>query len=325
MRKSILFASFCIMIVAMSFQASGQVQLDNKESTALAEKDESDELAHMLNESDPNTKKKTEYTIATFKTTRIINSHSIENTGKGVLDLKISHRFTSIDKGIKDFFGLDGATIRLGLDYGLTDGITVGIGRNSYEKEYDGYVKAKILRQSNRSPLSVSYVGSSMIQTLDANVLPGQTYYFSNRVCYANQILVARKFSQSLSLQFMPTHVHYNLVELQSDANDLIALGFGGRLKLSKRVSLNLEYFYQLPDLKMAGTTNSLSVGFDIETGGHVFQLHFTNSSGMTERTYVGRTTDKWTDGGIRFGFNISRVFTVRKPREFKNLTNKIY
>ncbi|MBL7691264.1 MAG: hypothetical protein JNM41_06710 [Flavipsychrobacter sp.] len=325
MRKSILLASFSIMIVAMSFQASAQVQLDNKESTALAEKDESDELANMLNESDPATKKKTEYTIATFKTTRIINSHSIENTGKGVLDLKISHRFTSIDKGIKDFFGLDGATIRLGLDYGLTDGITVGIGRNSYEKEYDGYVKAKILRQSNRSPLSVSYVGSSMIQTLDANVLPGQTYYFSNRVCYANQILVARKFSQSLSLQFMPTHVHYNLVELQSDANDLIALGFGGRLKLSKRVSLNLEYFYQLPDLKMAGTTNSLSVGFDIETGGHVFQLHFTNSAGLTERTYVGRTTDKWTDGGIRFGFNISRVFTVRKPREFKNLTNKIY
>ncbi len=309
----------------MSFQVSGQVQLDNKESAALAEKDETDELANMLNESDPATSKKIEYTFATFKTTRIINSHSIENTGKGVLDLKISHRFTSIDKGIKDFFGLDGATIRLGLDYGLTDGITIGIGRNSYEKEYDGYVKAKILRQSNRSPISVSYVGSSMIQTLDANVLPGQTYYFSNRVCYANQILVARKFSQSLSLQFMPTHVHYNLVELQSDANDLIALGFGGRLKLSKRVSLNLEYFYQLPDLKMPGTTNSLSVGFDIETGGHVFQLHFTNSSGMTERTYVGRTTDKWTDGGIRFGFNISRVFTVRKPKEFKNMANEIY
>ncbi len=325
MRKSILLASFTILTLAITLPGYGQVVRENKESTGSPEKDESDDLANMLNESDPSASVKTEYTIATFKTTRIINSHSIENTGKGVLDLKISHRFTSIDKGVKDFFGLDGATIRLGLDYGLTDGITLGIGRNSYEKEYDGYVKAKILRQSNRSPLSVSYVGSSMIQTLDANVLLGQKYYFSNRVCFANQILVARKFSQSLSLQFMPTHVHYNLVEMQKDANDLIALGFGGRLKLSKRVSMNLEYFYQLPDLKLAGTTNSLSVGFDIETGGHVFQLHFTNSSGMTERTYVGRTTDKWTDGGIRFGFNISRVFTVRKPREFKNLDNKIY
>jgi opacity protein-like surface antigen len=293
---------------------------------AAAQSDTADmDLSELLQEDQVPEKKA--YTTATFKTTRLINGHSIEHVGKGVLDFKISHRFNTIDKGFKDLFGLDGATIRLGFDYGVTDWLMIGIGRSSFEKEYDGFVKVKLLRQTedNSMPVTVNYLGSMMIQSMEANVPPGKEYYFSNRLCYANQLLIARKFSQLLSLQLMPVHVHYNLVNKISESNDLFALGIGGRIKLSKRITLNAEYYYQFPGTQMDGTTNSLSLGFDIETGGHVFQLHFTNSTGMTERTFIGRTTDSWEDGGIRFGFNISRVFTVARPKEFKHSRNKIY
>ena len=111
----------------------------------------------------------------------------------------------------------------------------------------------------------------------------------------------------------MPTYSHRNLVTLASEPNDLIAIGIGGRQKISKRVSFNAEYYYQLPDYKLAGTTNALSVGFDIETGGHVFQLHFTNSQGMSERTFITETRGEWGKGDVYFGFNISRVFNVGK------------
>jgi len=284
---------------------------------------EADELMNMLEEGEP--KQKKEFTTATFKTTRLINGHSIENVAKGVLDFKISHRFTNLSGGAKNFFGLDGANIRLGFDYGVTDWLMTGVGRNSYEKEYDGFLKMKLLRQRNGVPLSVSYLGSVMVQTMEANVLWWQTYHFSNRVCYAQQLLIARKFSKGLSLQMMPTLVHYNLVDKKSEPNDVLALGLGGRIKLSNRISLNVEYYYQPQGYRLDGTSNSLSIGFDIETGGHVFQLHFTNSTGMTERTYIGETTEKWEKGGIRFGFNISRVFTIVRPAEFRNSKNKIY
>ena len=282
-----------------------------------------DDLLSMLE--DPSKKTK-EYTTATFKATRLINGHSIENLGMGVLDFRISHRFNTLNNGIEDFFGLDGATTKLGFDYGITNWLMIGVGRSSFEKEYDGYIKAKILRQTtdNRMPLSVSYVGSGMIKTLKVEMPAGAEYFFSNRVAYANQLLIARKFGERLSLQIMPTHVHYNLVKYRDDPNDLLALGVGGRIKLSKRISLNAEWYYRLGDVPK-DTRNSLAIGFDIETGGHVFQLHFTNSTGMTERTFVGQTTGDWAKGDIRFGFNISRVFTIVRPKEFKNSRNKIY
>jgi len=272
-----------------------------------------------------------EYTYGAFKTTRLINGHSIENTGKGILDFKISHRFSPMSGGVHEFFGLDGATIRLGLDYGINDAITIGVGRSSLFKEYDAYVKTKILRQTVKDeiPLSLSYVGGMSVSSLSSDQLLGrplvspEKYPFSNRLFFFNQLLIARKFSSIFTLQLMPTHVHYNFVNTIAEPNDILALGAGGRIKLNKRVTLNLEYYHQFTQL--SNTTNSLSVGFDIETGGHVFQLHFTNSSGMTERTFIAQTTDKWGDGGFRFGFNIARVFTVVKPEEFKNSKNKIW
>lgn len=277
----------------------------------------SDDLSQLLQDGH----QQKEYVTATFKSTRVINGQSNEGLGAGVLNFIILHRFGTLDQGISDFFGLDNANTRIGFDYGITDWLMVGVGRSSYQKEYDGSIKAKILRQTtdDRMPISLSYAGAMSVRT-DAIVHADTVtpYYFSNRLFYANQLIITRKFSEVLSLQLTPSHVHYNLVPNTSDANDLFALGVGGRVKLSRRIAVTGEWFYTLPGTKMAGTRNALSVGFDIETGGHVFQLHFTNATGMSERTYLGQTTNDWGDGGIHFGFNINRVFTVVKPKEFR-------
>jgi hypothetical protein len=305
------------MLIASSDRLSAQT-----DSTSY------DELSKLLDENTDKSVK--EYSYGAFKTTRVINGHSIENTGKGILDFKISHRFSPMSGGVHEFFGLDGASIRLGLDYGVSDAITVGLGRSSMYKEYDGYVKVKILRQTNKNemPISLSYVGGMSVTSLQTErlfrtLVAPEKYPFSNRLFYFNQLLIARKISNALTLQLTPTHVHYNFVETAAEPNDILALGAGGRIKFNKRLTLNLEYFYQFTQLN--NTTNSLSVGIDIETGGHVFQLHFSNSSGMTERTFIAQTTDRWGDGGFRFGFNIARVFTVVKPKGFENAKNKIW
>jgi hypothetical protein len=272
--------------------------------------------------------KKNDYVSATFKATRIINGHSIENVGAGVLDFRISHRFGPVSGGIDQFFGLDGATTKLGLDYGINNWLMVGIGRSTYQKEVDGFFKAKILRQTedNRMPVSLSVLGACGIQTAQAPTVPPNTeYYFSNRVAYSWQVLVARKFTRRFSAQFMPSLVHMNLVQKADDPNNVISLGIGGRYKLSKRLSLTAEYYYNLEDFKISGTHNALAFGLDIETGGHVFQLFFTNSTGISERTFIANTTDEWSNGDIHFGFNISRVFTIVKPKDMEGTRNKIW
>lgn len=292
----------------------------------LAQQDDntSEDLMSILEKDKPKPQK--EITIATFKTTRIANGHSIENLGKGILDFRINHRFGTVSGGAQEFFGLDNATTRIGLDYGITDWLMIGAGRSSFMKEYDGFAKARLLRQKdNGTPISVSYVGAMYLQTMKQTVPAGTEYYFSNRLAYMNQILIARKFNNWLSLQLMPTHLHYNLVDYRSEKNDLLAIGFGGRLKLSKRIALTGEYYFVPDDFKRKGTKNSLTLGIDIETGGHVFQLMFTNSTGVTERAVIGQTTGVWSNGGFHFGFNISRVFTVIKPKEFEGSRNKIW
>ena len=255
------------------------------------------------------------YTTAIFKTSRIINSHSIENTPKGILDVKISHRFGFINSGLYDLFGLDGATIRLGGDFGITDNISLGFGRSSLEKMYDVYGKIRLLRQCTGKrvmPVSLSYVATASINTLKFED-PSASNLFQSRLFYSHQLLIARKFSEGFSLQLMPTLVHRNLVRTHAESNDVISIGIGGRQKISKRVSINMEYFYVLPDQLDPQYKNSLSIGFDIETGGHVFQLHFTNSTSMVYKGFIGETVGDWLDGGIHFGFNISRVFSLTR------------
>lgn len=276
-------------------------------SAATANAQEDDLLA-LLGEEEV-----TDYTYATFKANRIINLHSVENTAKGVLDIKISHRFGFLNSGISDLFGLDQASIRIGADYGITERLMVGVGRSSYEKTYDGFLKYKILRQSSGAktmPVTASFLATTAIKTIPFQN-PDRENYFSSRMYYTFQVLIGRKFNESISVQLSPTLVHRNLVRTSSEANDVYSLGAGGRMKLTKRTSLNLEYIYVLPNQLAPGYRNSFSVGFDIETGGHVFQLHFTNSTSMIEKGYIAETVGNWLNGDVHFGFNVSRVFTV--------------
>lgn len=262
------------------------------------------------------------YTNASFKTTRVINGHSLENTAHGVLDFKIGHRFGFLNGGINEFFGLDGATIRLGLDYGATDRLMIGIGRSSYQKTVDGYAKYKFLRQCDEGctmPVTLAVVAASSINTVKRSDFwpdASQQYYFSHRMAYSFQVIVGRKFSESVSFQLNPGVVHRNLVATTEDPNDVFHLSGAGRLKLTKRVAVNAEYFYVLPDQLREEFRNSLSLGLDIETGGHVFQLHVTNSTGMFERAYITETVGDWAEGEVHFGFNISRVFTLHVPKK---------
>ncbi|MCF8236214.1 MAG: DUF5777 family beta-barrel protein, partial [Bacteroidales bacterium] len=257
----------------------------------------------------------TDYTFATFKTTRIVKGQSIENPAAGNMLFIVSHQFGRVNSGAYEFFGLDQATIHLGFEYGINERLTVGIGRSSLKKTFDGFVKYKLLRQSSglrNVPVSVSYFGNAIINSLKWQD-PERENYFSSRMQYVNQLLIARKFSPTFSFQLTPSHIHINLVETKEDQNDVFAIGAGGRLKLTNRISLNAEYFYLLPGERADAYKNSFNVGFDIETGGHVFQLFFSNSAGLVEEYFIGETTGDWFGGDIHFGFNINRTFVIQK------------
>lgn len=279
-----------------------------------------DDLLSLLEEEET-----TNYATAAFKANRVVNGHSIENTAKGVLDTKFSHRFNPLRQGLYDMFGLDGASIRIGADYGVTDRLMVGFGRSNYEKTIDGFAKYKILRQSSgkkNMPVTLAYLVDAQVRTLKFSE-PDRDNKFTDRLSFTHQILVGRKINSRLSLQLMPTLLHRNLTTTPEDKNDVLILGAAGRIKLTKRVALNAEYYYVPEGQVSTPHVNSLSIGFDIETGGHVFQLHFTNSAYMTYKGVLTETQENWffKDGngemlsGIRFGFNISRVFTIQKPK----------
>jgi hypothetical protein len=253
-----------------------------------------------------------------FKSSRVIMSHSMEMLRPGVLDFRILHRFGNVNQGISEFFGLDQATIRLGLDYGISSDLTVGIGRGSFKKEIDGFIKYRAIQQAT-GPRSVPFSlvvigGSTLIGAPWAN--PARKNYFSSRLGYYGQAVIGRKFSERITLQLSPTFLHRNFVETVADPNDLYAAGVGGRIKLSKRVSLNVDYYYVTNQNDARDLHNPLSLGLDIETGGHVFQLHFTNAVGMNERVFLTETTNDWGKGDIQFGFNISRAFQLKKKKD---------
>ena len=277
----------------------------------------SQDLMNMLDENDP---PKKELVNATFKTTRLVNGQSVENPADGVLVFIISHRFGRVNQGAYDLFGLDQATMRLGLEYGINDRLAVGFGRSTHQKTIDGFLKFKILRQSigeQAMPVSLSYFGSMAINTLKWQE-PTRKNYESSRYSYVHQLLIARKFNNRLSIQLTPTLVHKNLVPLKNDQNDIFATGFGGRFKITNRTSVNAEYFWLLPGTTADNYQNCLSLGIDIETGGHVFQLIFSNAQPQFERAFITETTGDWTKGDIFFGFNLTRVFTIKKPKTFR-------
>ena len=279
-----------------------------------------DDLMNIINQ---DSTKEINYTTATFKSTRVMNGHSIERMVPGQLDVRISHRFGTLNSGGYNFFGLDQSNIHLGLEYGIFKWLMIGVGRSEFEKTYDGFAKFSILRQSSGAkvmPVSISVVTSIALKTLKF-ADQTRTNYFTSRLAYVTQILVARKINEAFSVQLTPSYLHRNLVATELDPNDIYALGAGARLKLSKRISLNGEYYYIAnPKTYMSQQIyNPLSLGFDIETGAHVFQLFFTNTLGMTEKQFIGATTGQWKKGDIHFGFNISRVFTLKKNKKPPN------
>lgn len=254
------------------------------------------------------------YAEASFKTQRIVNSQSIENCHANELTFIISHHFGDLSTGIEDLFGLDYSVIRFGFEYGITDWATIGIGRSSYEKLYDGFLKLKLLRQSTGSinmPVSVS-VFSSMAAISSHWPFPERDNLFSSRLFYTHQLLIARKFTSRLSLQISPTLVHKNLVKQKIMPNDLYYIGIGGRYKITNRTSINAEYFASVNETYIKNQSNPLSIGVDIETGGHVFQLYFTNAVGLVEKHFIADVTQQWPKN-VHFGFNISRVFSFKK------------
>lgn len=261
-----------------------------------------------------------QYISNAFKSSRVINGHSMEFIGKGVLDTRILHRFGYVNSGFENLFGLDQASMRFGFDYGVTKDLTVGIGRSTFDKEWDGFIKYRPIQQSTGgsrpSPVSVVLVtGITCISKKWED--PNRTNFFTSRLGYYNELIVGRKFNENFSMQIAPTHVHINLVEGKDYTNDFFAVGLGARYKLSKRTAFVVDYHYLIKSGKDQTQfdlmKNPLAIGFDIETGGHVFQLHFSNSNGMNEKAFITNTTNSWGKGEVSFGFNLSRVFTVKK------------
>ncbi len=246
--------------------------------------------------------------VKTFRDNRIINGHSTESVPKGTLKFIISHRFGTLDGGFYELFGLDNANIRLGLDYGVNAWLDVGVGRNSFRKTYDGYVKAVPLRQGINAPVSVGLYLSSAYNTL--NFLTGDEALPINRLSYAYRLLASRRFNDRISIQVSPTIIHRNFVPA-GDANILLTSGIAGRFQLTRILAISAEYDYVPPQGFEEDIASVFSIGVEIETKGHVFQLNFTNAASMVEPQYFTATTDRWLDGGIHFGFNISRNFKI--------------
>jgi len=246
----------------------------------------------------------------TFFSTRIVNVHSVDVYNPGALDLRISHRFGPVSDGLYQLFGLDQATIRIGLEYGFSEKIMVGLGRSTYKKNYDGFFKYAIIQQSKikNIPFSLSYFSSVSLESIRKTQ---DDYPFLGRLNYCNQLLIASKLSSKISVQLMPTLIHKNMVENSQFNNNTFLLGSGFRYKFSNLVALNMEYHYILNN-NIEDRYNSFSIGIDLETGGHVFQLHFTNSLSMYEVGFLTETFKSWLDGGVHFGFNISREFILR-------------
>lgn len=240
-----------------------------------------------------------------FKSLKIVNLESTKLAAKGDFYSIISHRFGSIKGGAYELFGFDQATTNIKFLYGVTDWLTLGASRTSKNKTYDFTAKYALLTQkTDGSPVNVVGFNSFTYNTLRKFDLSG-----TQRISYVTQILVSRKFNQRLSFQIAPTYFHENFVENDMQKNSQYALGVGGRVKITSRLSFNADYAHHLNRASNSPFKNPLSVGVDLETGGHVFQMHFTNASLMNETGYLANASGDWSTANIFFGFNLVRVF----------------
>jgi len=241
-----------------------------------------------------------------FKALQVVTAQSTKMPTKKEFYLDISHRFGDVSDGFKNFFGLDNATTKLGVIYGLRDWLALSASRHTYQKTYEFGAKYRLFKQEKESPFDiVGYNVLDINSELRKDDFP--KLEFSDRFAYLSQLLISRRFTENLTLQLMPSFVHKNLIEPTIDSKNLFSTGLGGRYKISKRVSINAEYFYNFEDKNFY--KNPLSVGMDIDTGGHVFQLVFSNSQANTETGYISNATGNWGKGHFFFGFNLYRVF----------------
>lgn len=242
-----------------------------------------------------------------FKAMKIVNLESTKVAAKGDLYFIVAHRFGSVKDGFEGFYGLDNANTQIKFLYGLTDWLTISGARS--ELAYDFSVKYRLKEQiEDGFPVAIAGFNSLAINnTLKESLYPNMN--FENRLIYVTQILISRKFTDRLSLELAPTFFHENFVANDLQDNSQYAIGVGGRYKISKRVSINADYAAHLNRASGSIYKNPLSIGVDLETGGHVFQMHFTSSQGIHEAGYLGQTTGDWTKGDVFFGFNLGRVF----------------
>lgn len=244
-----------------------------------------------------------------FKSLKIINLESTKLASKGDFYFIVAHRFGSVKSGFENFFGLDDANTQIKFLYGVNDWLTVHVSRSGFQKSYEGAVKYRLTNQINNGfPFTIVGFNSIVVNgELDEDLLPKMT--FNNRLNYTTQILISRKFSDKFSFELAPTFFHENYVVNDNQDNSQFAIGAGGRYKISNRVALTMDYAAHLNRASNALTHNPLSVGVDVETGGHIFQMHFTNAQAMHETGYLGNAYGDWGDGNIYFGFNLVRVF----------------
>lgn len=255
-----------------------------------------------------------------FKSLKIVNLESTKLAGKGDFYLVIAHRFDYVNQGFDDFFGIDNANTQIKFVWGVKDWLTFHIARSGFEETIDSGIKYRLMAQEKEG-FPVTIVG---FNSLAVNAEMKKENYpkleFENRLSYVTQILISRKFTDKLSLEIAPSYFHENtlkdildenntVISPNPQNNDQFAIGMGGRYKFAKRWSFNMDYAAHLNRANQSIYKNPLSIGVDLETGGHVFQMHFTNSRAMHEAGYLGKTDGSWSEGEIAFGFNLVRVF----------------
>ena len=272
----------------------------------------------LMKELEKSQKPQTTYATSTFKGTRLVNGQTVETKGKGALEFIFAHRFGSANSGIYNFFGLDNAHVRIGLEYGLTDRLGVSIGRSSEDKTIDGFLRYKVVRQTSGAenmPVTITAYGNAACKTSPPKADATYPITLTDRMAYTGQLLIARKFSPKFSLQLMPTIVHKNTVDQSIEKNDMVALGIGTRTKITRSMGLTAEYYYRFNVMDTNPYYNAAGLGIEIETGGHVFQLVLSNTQGLNERAFLTEATGKIGNGGIHLGFNVTRTFQVSKQK----------
>lgn len=283
----------------------------------------------LLSELESEHSETTQYAFATWKGTKVVNLQTNELPGKGTLQYTILHRFGAFNNDFfHNFMGLDNAQVRLTLDYSPLPWLNLGLGHTGFRKTYDGFAKYRLLRQSKGGVnMPVSITGFSSAYYTAERVADDIDRNFGRRMTYVHELIIARKFSQNFSAQIVPTLIHTNLSKRAADNNTQIAIGLAARYKISPMHAITVEWVpvlnpNQYPDLSenplalpdavpFTNFTNALSVGIDIETGGHVFQLFVTNTLGTAEPWAFTQNQGSWLNGDLHFGFNISRVFTM--------------